>query len=136
MTTIATDGKTIAAESRSIGSFIVQGDVKKLYRLKDGRVAGTCGASWATEVFIQWMNGEGEKPVIEDGFGALVLGEEVTFYCSKLSPLIVKPPYAIGSGCEFAMGAMLAGKSPKEAVKIAIKLDEGSGGKITVMRPK
>ena len=33
---------------------------------------------------------------------------------------------ALGSGLEFAMGAMYAGKSAKEAVEIACKLDNGS----------
>jgi ATP-dependent protease HslVU (ClpYQ) peptidase subunit len=39
--------------------------------------------------------------------------------------------YAIGSGATFAMGAMETGKTPAEALKIAIKLDKNSGGRIT-----
>lgn len=40
----------------------------------------------------------------------------------------VDGPYAaIGSGSPFAMAAMLAGKTPTEAVKIACKMDSNSG---------
>jgi hypothetical protein len=35
--------------------------------------------------------------------------------------------YAIGSGSHFAMGAMECGKTPEEAVKVAIKLDKNTG---------
>jgi hypothetical protein len=42
--------------------------------------------------------------------------------------------WAMGSGSEFALSAMLIGKSAKEAVKHACKLDVYSGGKIRVMQ--
>jgi ATP-dependent protease HslVU (ClpYQ) peptidase subunit len=38
-----------------------------------------------------------------------------------------EPCAATGSGMEYALGAMLAGKSPKEAVKIAMKHDAYTG---------
>jgi ATP-dependent protease HslVU (ClpYQ) peptidase subunit len=38
--------------------------------------------------------------------------------------------YAIGSGSDFAMGAMLAGKTAAESVRIATKLDIYSGGAV------
>lgn len=42
--------------------------------------------------------------------------------------------YSIGSGAEFAMGAMSAGASAREAVAIAIKWSPTCGGKITMTR--
>lgn len=48
-----------------------------------------------------------------------------TDYCKWLA---VKEPYhAIGSGSEYALGAMASGMSPKEAVKIAMKHDSYTG---------
>lgn len=41
--------------------------------------------------------------------------------------------YSIGSGCDFAMGAMLAGKSAAEAVRIAAKLDIYTGGPVRTL---
>lgn len=41
--------------------------------------------------------------------------------------------FAIGSGCDYARGAMEAGKSAVLAVEIAIRLDTGSGPPVTKM---
>lgn len=38
-----------------------------------------------------------------------------------------KTKWAIGSGADYALGAMYAGKSAKEAVEIASQLDTGTG---------
>jgi len=40
---------------------------------------------------------------------------------------ITEPHYSIGSGSQYAAGAMQAGKSPLEAVKIAAKFDPNTG---------
>lgn len=45
-------------------------------------------------------------------------------------PIPLVPPYAIGSGRDFAMGAMLAGASARQAVEIACARDIYSGGAI------
>lgn len=41
-------------------------------------------------------------------------------------------PAVTGSGGAIALGAMLAGATPAQAVAIAIQRDTGSGGQITV----
>ena len=41
--------------------------------------------------------------------------------------LVDEPNYAIGSGMHYALGALKAGATPKEAVKAACKLDPMSG---------
>jgi ATP-dependent protease HslVU (ClpYQ) peptidase subunit len=43
---------------------------------------------------------------------------------------------AIGSGLEYATGAMAMGADAKEAVRVAIKFDSDSGGRIHTMKPK
>jgi len=42
-------------------------------------------------------------------------------------------PFAIGSGSEFALGAMHAGATPLEAIRIASKLDIYTGGPLDVL---
>jgi ATP-dependent protease HslVU (ClpYQ) peptidase subunit len=41
--------------------------------------------------------------------------------------------YAVGSGSDFALGALAAGATPQEAVKIATQLDAYTGGKVRVV---
>jgi ATP-dependent protease HslVU (ClpYQ) peptidase subunit len=42
--------------------------------------------------------------------------------------------YAMGTGGNWALGALHAGATIEEAMKIAIKLDINSGGKIQIIR--
>lgn len=42
----------------------------------------------------------------------------------------ISTPFAVGNGCEYALGAMSAGKSALDAVVIACRHDAASGGKI------
>jgi ATP-dependent protease HslVU (ClpYQ) peptidase subunit len=44
--------------------------------------------------------------------------------------------YAIGSGADYAMGAMLSGASPGQAVLVAAQLDLGTGGTIVMATSK
>lgn len=49
----------------------------------------------------------------------------------------IKEPYmAIGSGSHFALGALAAGKSPVEAVKVAHRYDPGTGKEYTSLKMK
>lgn len=41
--------------------------------------------------------------------------------------LVDQPYYAIGSGTQFAMGALNVGKTPLQAVKVASKMDANTG---------
>jgi ATP-dependent protease HslVU (ClpYQ) peptidase subunit len=45
--------------------------------------------------------------------------------------LVVKPPFAIGTGRTAALGAMKAGATARQAVEIAAQIDVYTGGKIT-----
>jgi len=49
--------------------------------------------------------------------------------------IIFKPPFfAMGSGKEFALGAMGQGASAEQAVDVAMRFDPGTGGEIMVLR--
>lgn len=64
------------------------------------------------------------------GLSGLVLTEqqEIFVFSSLTKWLVVKDKYAsIGSGANVAIGAMEAGSTPKEAVKIASKIDIYTG---------
>jgi ATP-dependent protease HslVU (ClpYQ) peptidase subunit len=136
MTTVATDGKSMAADGLSLDGdgLICSLIIRKARRLKDGRVMGAAGNPFDLDALEQWLNEGGDFPELQDDeeFDLLVLETNGSvFSYAKLgrrsSELL---PIAIGSGRELAVGAMEAGATPFEAVEIACKRHNGSGGKI------
>lgn len=112
---------------------------EKVRRAKDGRIYGCSGDAADSIWFGRWIDGEwpkGEKPDLAEKFEALILSPNgtVEWIGKALEPLPYFAPMTIGSGAGLALGAMLAGKSPEEAVAIAIERDINSGGNITVIR--
>ncbi len=136
MTTIATDGKSIAGDGLGTyrGSIISRSD-EKVVRLSDGRLIGCCGSREDGIAVVAWLNGEAQEPEVGDDFGALLLNLDgsARWMASKLKQCACDLPAAMGSGMEFAVTAMLCGKSPREAVEMAAALDTHTGGKITVL---
>ena len=137
MTTIATDGKTMAADTQQSGAFIGQIDATKLYKIK-GVVYGFAGTPSIYIKYVEWVKlgrPEDDKPDTEDKWSVIYIVDGTIWYeHHTLIPIKVGYPYATGSGCKYAMGAMLAGATPGQAVKIAIKLDSDTGGKVRTMK--
>lgn len=58
----------------------------------------------------------------------------LTYYTDNVPyPLAVLPPFAIGSGADYAMGAMRHGASPRQAAEIACELCISCGGPVQVL---
>lgn len=137
MTCIATDGITIAADSRQTAEgLIVNDDAIKLFRAKDGSAVGVAGNCASAELARRWFE-EGEDfervPKLEDkDFAALILRPDgrVEWMGVAFAAVAYAVPTAIGSGDELAIGAMLAGKSPADAVQIAIARMSSCGGPV------
>lgn len=147
MTCIATDGKTMAGDGRAlIGQLITTEERVKLIRTPDGSVVGVAGDATAGALVRQWFE-KGEdlscipavKPGEEPGtpFEALVLRPDgrVELLDWNFTATQLALPAAIGSGREVAIGLMMAGLSPKEAVERTMTRVASVGGKVTVMRP-
>lgn len=139
MTTIAANKTQIAADRQlTHSSGIKFKSASKLFSFehpaiyKAPFVVGLCGdMDLALEVLEFFRNPETFKlPKNYRGAEFLVLTGDKKLYTfadpRKWLPIGDKF-YAIGSGSHFAMGAMGAGKTPEEAVRIASKLDRGSG---------
>lgn len=136
MTTIATDGKTMAADSRVTGGFM--NTHRKLYSIGDS-VFGIAGTVSKVLRVVDWISAgcpDGSKPDVDDEFAILQLSPQGLWHWDHaLRPFQYGTSYAaIGSGAQFALGAMLAGKNPAKAVAIACELDECSGPPIEVAR--
>lgn len=133
MTTIAWDGKTLASDSQSNTSFAVQNKIKKIHVVGD-KVIATSGCRGTA---LSFVNGEFDR-FPNDEADALVVHKKTgkCFYQGHMAAIEQGKIHAIGSGSDFAMGAMLAGATSVEAVKIAIKLDPNSGGRVQSVKIK
>lgn len=134
MTTIAFDGTALAADSQVMGDYLEQNGYK-IKRIGD-KICGGAGDFQSVLMFFDWIK-EGEpdkKPDLDKNFEALIVcGEKVHWIGDKLIRIPSPKLCAIGSGSQFAIAAMYCGKTSKEAVALAKKLDAGTGGKIKTL---
>ncbi len=145
MSVIATDGVTIAADTQMGFTVIAPVVCLKLWRREEW-VLGAVGSGFdavAARVYMQKMDmggggrlapGPDPIPELDEDFIAIAARPgDCRLLDDSLRIITCGVPYAIGSGGHFAMGAMMAGKVPKEAVEIAIALDPYCGGDVTVL---
>ena len=136
MTTIAWDGRTLAADSRNtVGGMPFTGI--KAYRLSDGRLYAGSGSAEDCEAVLQWLETRGDKPNVKD-FAAIVIASEK---CFRLEDKLVLIPvltrfHAVGSGRDYAIAAMAMGKTAQEAVLLACRFDIYSGPPVIELRQK
>lgn len=136
MTTVACDGKTMAADGLvTRGNMIVAERARKVRRLPDGRIVGFAGEVPAAEAFVEWLREGGKFPALR-GFTGMVLEPSgcIFLYEGNGIPIPTDGVQAIGSGAPHALTAMDCGKSPAEAVRLAAKRDSATGGRILTLR--
>lgn len=145
MTTIAYCKGQMASDSCVTHGNVRTGSVCKIQRLSSGALLGTAGdveyrdlipmldkvrtiarmptkkelASLRMNVDALWVSKTG-KPVY---ISIHELGNAYDHYHAEVCELNIGGIAAIGSGADFAMGAMSAGRSAREAVAIACKWD-------------
>lgn len=146
MTTIATDGITIAADGLCTdgnGSKYNQDEVKLI---KDGNaIFGLSGTTCLMPHLIDWYI-KGCKleglPRVDNEFHwhllVITLNNPIKYFSNGCPyPDIFTDKYiTIGTGAQYAKGAMMAGATPKKAVEIAAKCNVYTGGKIKVFNIK
>lgn len=136
MTTVAWDGRMMAADKQlTLGGTPMP--ITKIFRIGN-EVIGCCGSVQEAMLFIEWYRGNQdpkEKPKLEEGFSAMVIkdGRCLRFEHLLMPYEIDMPCWACGSGADYALGAMCAGKDAREAVEIACRLDVNSGMGIDVI---
>lgn len=138
MTTVAWDGKTLAADRR-----VTYGSVplvrRKVFRIcgPDGRryLLGFSGQDYALALLLFWMRHPHSPPpkiLHDDHINALLVNERNQIFAMSNTALVWCPIrasfYGIGSGGDHAEGAMAAGATAREAVRIAMRFDVHSGG--------
>lgn len=137
MTCVATDGRTMAADSRvtNDANTILSDEELKLARTKAGWIVGIAGTPDLLHAAVQALE-TGKQPMLDSDTTLLVLlpGGELRRY-SEDGWARSQVPDAIGTGHKHALTAMDCGKSPAEAVAMAIRRDPFCGGKVMVMEP-
>lgn len=140
MTTIAWDGKMLAADRRVSYGNCSDHQRTKIYRRGDGALCGAVGQSSRCAAFTRWfLSGEqGERPAMgekSDAVHAIIVGADgVLTIHDEAGWFEVEAQFtAIGSGCDYALGAMAMGADAGDAVRTAIRFDGLTGGAVDVL---
>lgn len=144
MTTIAWSAKTntLAADSRIVGGALMF-DAEKTSVLEDGTVLACYGTYQDSMELVQWWN-DGADPASwpprqrcdPPVAGLVVITNKGKCMWFEGGPVPMRSEgskfLAWGSGADFAMGAMAMGATPEQAVAIAARFNNETGGKICV----
>lgn len=141
MTAIAYKDGVLAADSVA---WIAESRVKipcrpKIRSLRDGRLFAAAGENGEIDAVFEWLDGRADKPALTPGETMHCIlvrpdGSYETCWESLRFRRCQSPVYALGIASQFLMGALLAGASPEEAVRLAIEHTDGAGGDVQVMR--
>lgn len=161
MTTIAYKDGILAADTQGDWGG-TRTTTTKLHRLPGLIVAGS-GQSWRINAAVREIERVAEHCAVDlasrwrevashfydphfdrdkDNAPALLLLQPVTGNYMRLNGPIFMPcdlgqPFiALGSGADYALGAMAAGATATEAVQVAISLDVYSGGQVETLNVK
>lgn len=140
MTTVAYKNGILAADGKATrGDLVLTLSHRKLFRLKDGSIAAVTGVPGEAAPWLAWSRagGAGVPPPM-GGDGRIVhLRNDGTLRVYEGGGWEDEDPklaHSWGSGWQIAATAMACGKSAREAVEIATRMDVWSGGKITAMQ--
>jgi len=100
-------------------------------------IVGFCGDSSFIGPLFAWLAEPDGKPPKSSNFELIALTSNKQIFTSfNLTSwvLVDKPYYAVGTGAQFALGAMHAGKSAAKAVEYASELDPSSGLGVTEIK--
>lgn len=142
MTTIAFDGRWLAADGQeTFNHEPIRLDRQKL-AVRPGSVYGYSGVGCGLDAVIDWHASGAdpkEAPKFEDNDWSMIAIDRhpvtaklrLRYYTMKVPyPSEYHAPFALGSGADYATGAMDHGASAIEAVQIAIKRNVHTGGEI------
>jgi hypothetical protein len=145
MTTIAFRDGIMAADSQESNGD-TKGHCLKLFQKKDEEgnetIIGTAGGSFSGMLYVEHFGTGKSRPeavssVTEDeDFHVLLWDGWHLYEVNRLWLPVRVPPcpfFAIGSGRAAALGAMHMGASAEEAVQVAKKIDNYTGGPVKLM---
>lgn len=135
MTTIAWDGKTLAADCQATSGNL-RTLVTKIVQIENGDILAWTGSQEQGLVLMDWYRSGAERnkwPTFQsdkNDWTRLVVFTKHNLYEYEQQPfpqLVETKISAFGSGRELALGAMSHGATAEEAVLTAAKFDTGTG---------
>lgn len=137
MTTIAVKDGVIAGDGRVLcGDHIFSENTEKVFCLSSGAIIGHSGRLKDLHIINDFLNEERQEiPKVVDAQGIYVsLGGDIFEFEVSEGEIfyheIDTSFTSVGSGCEYAIGAMAQGASAEEAVKIASRFDSGTNSNV------
>jgi hypothetical protein len=142
MTVIACRDGVVASDSAIWHGETTVGYTQKLHRLDDGSIFAAAGTFALILCVRDWINAgrpADTKPAVrpDDELDALILrqGGRMECWSTYLAPWQSMAEYeACGAHSDFLYGAMAAGASAEDAVRLAIQRCSHAGGDIQVER--
>lgn len=140
MTTIAWDGRYLAADKMTVNNGLAR-TTTKIWRVGD-LLVGVSGSLDAGVAMKHWIE-DGEKPeefpesqkkVDTYSPVCVIRNKEYWVYETTPYPFRIEDAFAaMGSGRDFALMAMYYGEPAKNAVLMTSKFDVGTGGGVDVL---
>jgi 20S proteasome alpha/beta subunit len=136
MTTIAYRDGILAGDTRVTTEDLVSPEkIRKVFKLRNGCLFAHSGDAEEGELLKRSIIKGGPMPKIKDSDAICVMPNGDILFTEGLTwTKIVAPFVALGSGKQFAYGAMQYGASAADAVRVACKLDKHSGLPIQTVR--
>lgn len=141
MTTVAFRDGIMAADTQITAGDTKEGFIRKVWRADEYLVGFSGDADVAQK--IRWKMDENEIDPLDYRFGLETWpDDEMMFYIfdgSQLWQIYQKgaafycdaPFFAMGSGSNYALGAMAMGATARQAVAVAARFDVYTGGRVT-----
>ena len=138
MTTVIATTKGVYADTQC--SYSVPFNVSKVCKIGQSVWAGA-GDMDDLAKFMEWRRKGGkvkDTPAFDDGIDILeVCADGIFIWGKKFVRLKVNEAvYSVGSGSQYAMGAMAAGATPKQAMEIAASFDTQTGPTVEFVKLK
>jgi ATP-dependent protease HslVU (ClpYQ) peptidase subunit len=132
VTTIAVSKRAIAWDSRlTIGDEKIDSPRDKVI-VHDGVIYASAGDVFDMQHLIAFIKDPKANKAPKGEWEALFINKKGVFWLSDATtfPIQRLAPIALGSGGQFALGAMIAGANAVKAVEIASQCDSKTGGPI------
>lgn len=134
MTTVVCTRTQMASDSCASGETVTY--IPKIFRIRGG-LLGIAGTVADCMAFVSWFRKGCDPDTVPDmsEVTALYLDKNGKIVCFDHAPhsYEIKAPFAvIGSGGAAAAGALHMGADLKQAIRIAAKVDAGTGGRIRI----
>lgn len=139
MTTIAYRSGVLAADSLATrGQWKLPGATAKLFRMKDGGMAGVTGDYAPAVRYVEWLNSgqDTDEPTLGDATIIRILPDLTCTVYEAGGAYIedVSTFCAWGSGMPCALAALHMGASAAKAVSVAAVVDTSTGGEVVTMK--